>query len=493
MASAENAYLFRHAMMRLAAYELQPPLERSVLHAHACTIIEAIPNEDPDSFAYELAGHARDAALAMPDERSRSELGRREAAWVERAMQRARRDNNFSIALECAERLMSNDAADPAARHSGALLAAEMAASLAEFSRVPQFLACAEKLQAGAAPTLRAAWILSRVNAALLPRREYPECMELLNEALAIYRTADDRLGEARTRGYLGNVFARLEQREEAVEQYEYSEAIFRELGHKRGLSTCRGNLGLMYRYFGDDVKAESAYREAMDLDREIINREGLSRHLGNLAVLYRETERLDQAVELFQESDDLFRQLGDRGGWIRNGINHATCLEMAGQLHRAVALYHQAERLAEECGLAHEAADCSCYRGQALLTLKDTVRGEPALELAASRYELLKAAPDAARVWEMLGASSHAREEFTECFRYTGCALTNLQAANAAPGFFLLAMHAESALGLDRFTDAAETAVLAIAAAATVSGVDPIRLATLKAIAAKGQASSAT
>lgn len=491
MSFAESAYLFRHAMMRLAAYELQPPVDRAVLHGHAYAIIEELPHEDPDAFAYELAGHARDAAFGDPDGRRRTEMQQREARWLNRAMQRARNNSSFRIALECSERLLANDTAPAEERHAAALQGAEMSAALGVFDRVPEFLDKAERIQNGQAPTLRAAWILSSVNAVCLPRREYEKSIGLLREALAIYREAGDKLGEARATGYLGNVQARIGERENAVAQYEQSEAIFRELGHQRGLSTCRGNLGLMYRHFGEVEKAEQAYREALQIDREIGNKEGIPRHVGNLAVLYREIERYNEALPLFDETGELFRELGERAGWMRNAINHASCYERISQFHRAVTLYQQAERVAHECGLIFDAADCIRYRGEALLKLQDTVRGEPTLEEAALRYEKLNAPDQAAEVWERLAESAHAREEMEAVLRNTEAALQNLRAAQLEPGFKLLTMHAEAALAGDQFAEAAQSANAALEVAPGDS--DPILLATLKAIARKGQASSAT
>lgn len=62
---AETAYIFRHALLRDAAYGLQPPRERGVLHGLALEILQALlaPEEVP-ALALELAEHAR---LAMHD------------------------------------------------------------------------------------------------------------------------------------------------------------------------------------------------------------------------------------------------------------------------------------------------------------------------------------------------------------------------------------------------------------------------------------------
>ncbi|MCA8914784.1 MAG: hypothetical protein KDB90_05180 [Planctomycetes bacterium] len=63
--SAETAYLFRHAMVREAAYQLQPPADRSGLHVLALDILESVLAQAGPVMqkihAAELAHHARTA------------------------------------------------------------------------------------------------------------------------------------------------------------------------------------------------------------------------------------------------------------------------------------------------------------------------------------------------------------------------------------------------------------------------------------------------
>ena len=73
---AETAYIFRHALLRDAAYGLQPPGERGVLHGLALDILQALlaPEEIP-ALAMELAEHARLAMHdTLPDKRRRALL-----------------------------------------------------------------------------------------------------------------------------------------------------------------------------------------------------------------------------------------------------------------------------------------------------------------------------------------------------------------------------------------------------------------------------------
>ncbi|MBI2923080.1 MAG: hypothetical protein HYY18_18655 [Planctomycetes bacterium] len=79
---AESAYIFRHALLRDAAYQLQLPRDRARLHRIAFALIEGaagdrapappafdepwapIPPHGTDAVAEELAGHAAHAGMA---------------------------------------------------------------------------------------------------------------------------------------------------------------------------------------------------------------------------------------------------------------------------------------------------------------------------------------------------------------------------------------------------------------------------------------------
>ncbi|CAG0991313.1 hypothetical protein PLCT2_02486 [Planctomycetaceae bacterium] len=78
---AETAYLFRHALMRDAAYQLQLPGDRAMLHVPAFSILEPIHGalaSNAES-ALELAYHASVGAIQDPD------LALAEKHWLTKA------------------------------------------------------------------------------------------------------------------------------------------------------------------------------------------------------------------------------------------------------------------------------------------------------------------------------------------------------------------------------------------------------------------------
>lgn len=64
---AEQAYLFRHALLRQAAYQLQTPLQRAQVHRLALEILEQLPGLNLRAMANELAEHAEAALPELPE------------------------------------------------------------------------------------------------------------------------------------------------------------------------------------------------------------------------------------------------------------------------------------------------------------------------------------------------------------------------------------------------------------------------------------------
>ncbi len=129
--SAETAYFFRHAILRDAAYQLQLPGDRAVLHALALTILESVFGGPPpgpltdrwgelpcephpiDSIAEEIAWHAR-MARTLADSPNES-IKDHEALYLYRAAEHCDRlfriDDAIRLFLERAELQRDQDKA----------------------------------------------------------------------------------------------------------------------------------------------------------------------------------------------------------------------------------------------------------------------------------------------------------------------------------------------------------------------------------------------
>lgn len=102
---AEQAYLFRHAVLRQAAYQLQPPLQRARVHELALEILENLPGLNLRATALELADHAENAMAGAPDARA-AELREKLAAYLATGADHARFNFDYAAAETALRKLM---------------------------------------------------------------------------------------------------------------------------------------------------------------------------------------------------------------------------------------------------------------------------------------------------------------------------------------------------------------------------------------------------
>lgn len=128
---AEIAYVFRHALVREAAYELQPPGDRAVLHALVIEIVEAaLASDDPllDAWALELADHAR-AAQAFRRTANLAllkALADKEVGYLVRAQKYALAEYDNGVAVALGTRIADHAAASYDDRFSALVQAGEV-------------------------------------------------------------------------------------------------------------------------------------------------------------------------------------------------------------------------------------------------------------------------------------------------------------------------------------------------------------------------------
>ena len=200
---AETAYLFRHALLRDAAYQLQLPGDRARLHALAIAAIEELaggrPPEPPavdalesvpldphpsDPWARELAGHAREAG----DGASWREAEKR---WLRRAAEQAEKHALGGAAVELWKRhadLSRRTERGESLRRAGfaAFGAGLTAAAEALYERAIELQRESRHRRLEGAAVANLAQLLQETG-------RWKQAAPMLEEALRISREADDR------------------------------------------------------------------------------------------------------------------------------------------------------------------------------------------------------------------------------------------------------------------------------------------------------------
>lgn len=347
--AAETVYLFRHALMREAAYDLQAPSDRARLHRTALSILEKLVDgvAESDSWAEELAYHAR-AAREQQGQESTALHGR-ELYWLRRAAAYATRSWANEAALDAWQRM---------AQHANAT----------SVDKVRGWTQVAEILMRTGIP-VRAEPPMRRALEALADCDDAAvrgECLAMNARMLVVLgrnaearRQCEEAFGPARAAGpaafgQLCNVAA---QAAASMGDWLAAEKHVRDAlellvpGHDPGVHA-RANLHLadcLWRQ-GKLMDALQVYEHAVEMARQSRNPGTEASAWDHLASLQRELGRGEDARRNHERARALYAQVGDTVGMASALVNLANLDQGEGRLVaaragliEAVARFHAA------------------------------------------------------------------------------------------------------------------------------------------------------
>lgn len=310
MPATETAYLFRHALLRDAAYQLQLPRDRGRLHGLAAASIEAL-NLGPgkvrrlDAAAAEIAGHLRVARVGQDS----PDLLNRERRFTWRA----------ALHLESRE------------QHGRAL---------------PLWLRWLEICEAEKHPK---ALLRAGISAAYLDKTDL--AATLLRRAREEGQSAGDRLHLGKVALELGSFWWSLGRMEEARVELASARSLLEEAGDRAGLASALGTLAIVCEQTGDMPEAEHHYARALEIQRELGSRRGQGRTLSNLGGLYGQTDRVELAERTYARALGIHRETGDRRFEGVTLGNLASLLQSVGRFGEAESACTQALSIHREVG----------------------------------------------------------------------------------------------------------------------------------------------
>lgn len=351
VAMNETRYLFKHALMRDAAYGMQLVSHRRQLHQRAARVIEKYNQDNIEAYYGALAYHYEQAV----DEAAPAEVRQKACTYLELAGDLAREAFQNTTAINYYQRLLtlqeqhSNDLALKEKRKDvlrkqgiiwvgiGELNSAEQAfresLDLAKAMQSFESLALAQR-ELGRILALRGdfglamtyhqaalsyfqsnnhdeghAKTLREIGVTYWRNKQLTKAIEQYRDALQIYELTNDRPGKAQVMGLLGIALRGDGQYAQALVTYKDAQEIQEELGDIQNLADLLGNMGFLYWRLGDYEQAERAYNKALTLSQKAGSTRAGARNLGNLGLVYRDKgdygealKHLDQAVELAQK-----------------------------------------------------------------------------------------------------------------------------------------------------------------------------------------------
>ncbi|MCB9894937.1 MAG: tetratricopeptide repeat protein [Planctomycetes bacterium] len=325
----ERAYLFRHAVVRDAAYNLLPPGQRASLHAWALRGIELLfgaagsevadeQRHAIDAVADQLALHARLAGAGFRGDEIRYTL-----RAAQNATEAYRHDDALRLWARYSE--ICPPASLPLSLHRAALAEHRLrGADAAEPIMTRALMAAREN-----GDRRYEGIVLSDFAGLAGVRGRYEESCDYCRLALAIHREVDNRWHEGIALAALG-----------------------------AGLATA-----------GDAQAAREAYAEALQIHHEVGNRRGRATVTMNIANLDMLAGLYDQADTGYQAALALMQDLGDQKGLASVTLNRSELLYRLGQLEEAIKAYERAHVYAVASGDRNTAGGAQCGLARALLS----------------------------------------------------------------------------------------------------------------------------
>jgi tetratricopeptide (TPR) repeat protein len=440
----ELRYIFKHALLRDAAYEMQLHSRLRDLHSLTAVTVEQVYAEQLPVYYDMLAYHyqmAYQLGAEAAVERARYYLHRAGEAAQENFANAAALEYYGQLlplltdAKEQTEILMKRGAVfeligqwnEAEQDYRAALDTAGAAAqfALGKLCRLRgdygQALAWLEQARAGWTAQHNQSGlsrVLIEIGAVFEHKTEYAAARRYLEEGLTLAQASGDRLGAALALYSLGTTAYNQGDYAAAQRLFAESLALRRELGNKQGIAISLNGLGCVAADLGDYVTAREIREEALAIQREIDDKGNMAITLNNLGLVAVREGGYATARALYEESLALEREVGAK-------LNVASTLSCLGNMTWSQGDYAGARAFLEESlALCRQIGNIQ-FTAYALLGLGLVALSAPRHSTEAREHIL-----SSTRQWQKLGG----KVEQTSCLiEFAGLALHEGDACRAA------------------------------------------------------------
>ncbi len=240
---------------------------------------------------------------------------------------------------------------------------------------------------------------------------EFGRALEHLNRALTMKVELGERLEEGKTLSHLGLVYWEMGEYAHAIDHLTRSIAVAREIENRQLEGAALNNLSLVYDEQGDYRQSLQQYQQALKLHRETNFEEGEGAILGNIGGVYLLLGQYREAMRYYRQSLAISERLSLKPSVAQDLGNLALCHQGLGQIPEALSTFDRALQMAREAGLEKEAAEIIKGKGTALVSvgkygpaLEEYQKALQVYERAGLKRELIEALNELGKLYVLLG-----------------------------------------------------------------------------------------
>ncbi len=378
----ELRYIFRHSLLREAAYSMQLRVRLQQLHRLIAEAIEKLYGNNTQERYVDLAFHYEQA-----------DVFDKTCEYLRKAADYARSNFQNQQALDFYEKLLEklNTKEDSYTQIQTHLKKGKILELIGQWDQCEEAYKYALKLAKVTRDAMHLGKANNRMGRVLMLKGQYRKSMDYLQTAARLFESIDDKEGISEVYGNIGNLYFRQGAYEEAkaffaesielskkydsipvnaqivsnlgltyMNQGDYDEgikvqeeqlAICQKSNDKQGMATILTFLGVVYLEKGDYEQALERFEKGLELSEELGNKLLMPIAIGNIGVIYERKGDYEQAMEQYQRDLQICEELGDKQGVaIALGLI-GQLLNIKGEFYKAIEYLQKDLMISEELG----------------------------------------------------------------------------------------------------------------------------------------------
>ncbi|GBO52874.1 hypothetical protein APA_675 [Pseudanabaena sp. lw0831] len=191
-------------------------------------------------------------------------------------------------------------------------------------------------------------------------RGDAQESLQLLQQAIAIFQKEGDRLSEARTQNFIGNVYLNLQKLDRAIASYQSAFKIISAIQLKEAKANLQvrsdevmilQSLGFTLNRTNNWRQAIATYEQALERARAIKAQDRELTILNNIGNIYVAIGQFSQGLERLQQALAIYESTNNQKGSAGVLLNIGFAYRRLGQFEKALDFYQQSLKIVRVTG----------------------------------------------------------------------------------------------------------------------------------------------
>lgn len=179
----------------------------------------------------------------------------------------------------------------------------------------------------------------------------YDKAMDYYGKCKRFYHELGIKTYYAILLGQIGTIHSKKGEYEKAMDYFEEQKQIYLESGNKKGYSDVLGQIGVIFSAKGDYDAAMECYIEDRQICFEIGDKRSYSTAMINIGLTHWEKGEYNKAMECYEEAEQILLELGNKRGISIVMVNMGLIYDDKGEYGKAMEFYEKSKQISLELG----------------------------------------------------------------------------------------------------------------------------------------------